>query len=217
MIELVDINLAKKLKTIYGVDFLYSVNEENDFTRWKELSEKRGFELDLPVGAFHREPSTFDETRYNNSLKLIGQGGMSRVNHDRTIGSITKFTPVNLNYKLRLYTYKFSEAINFERESWFNLHEAMLTVLFPVENGYNTFKMPITIESHSSPEEAQPYRKSRTYKLTIDIYVKSWIVFIRDVRLVHQIIVDSYNVVDKQNTDPENLLLEFYDGERIWS
>lgn len=218
MIELVDINLKNHLTTLYGADFLYSISEDNDFTRWKELSEKRGFELELPVGAFHREASTYDRNRFNLVAKKYGHG-LVKTNFDRTIGNLVRFVPVDLNYKVRLYSYKFAEVINFERASWFDLQDSILSVIFPVSNAQNTFKLPIEIENHSPPEEAQPFRKSRTYRLMLDINIKGWIADIRDVRLVHQTILELFNYTDDTDTDnpdPEELLLDFYYGDRVW-
>lgn len=216
MIELIDITLSKKLKDMYGMHFYHVSQSDDDLTRFKELSERKGLELDLPLGAFNREASTFDDTRYNLQAQRLGQNGSHIVNHDRTIGKTTQFVPVDLNYKLRFYSYKMVEAINFERKSWFELHHHMLSVMFPVSNGYNIYKMPIIIESHTEPEEAVTYRKSKAYRQTINIVIKGWIVEIRDVKLAHQILADilCYNTDTTSTT--EEMIENFYDGTRLW-
>jgi hypothetical protein len=218
LIELIDINLRNHLNTIYNTEFLYSSQEDNDYARWKEMSERKGFEMDLPVGAFHREPSSYDRSRFNFAAKKYGHG-LVRTNFDRTIGSSVQFVPVDLNYKVRLYSYSFAEMINFERASWFDLQDSILSVIFPVHNSQNTFNLPMEIENHSAPEEAQPFRKSRSYRLSIDLNVKGWVVNIKDTRLVHQTILELFNYTndtDMDNPSAEELLLDFYYGTRVW-
>lgn len=209
MIELVDIKLVEYLNDIYATNFLYCIDETADFAKFKEISEKKGFELDLPLGALGREPSTYNRERFNMQAKRLGQPHFARVNQDATIGSTTRFIPIDLTYKIRLYTYKFAEAIDFERATWFDLQDALLPVIYPVYNSEATYKLPIIVEQVTVPEETQVFRRSRTYKTTIDITVQGWVVEIKDVRLIHEVYS---NILDIDST----VLEEFYAGQRLW-
>lgn len=214
MIELIDIKLTKHLQSIYSNSFLYSIHEDNDIPKWKELSEKRGFELDFPIGAFNREQTQYDRQRFNLPNKKYGQPGLARANYDRTIGSTTKFVPIDINYKIRLYSDTFAEMVNFERYTWFDLQDSTMDIVYPVYNSRHTYTVPLTVEDFSAPEEAQPFRRSRTYRINFTINIKAWVIKIRDVRLVHQIIAEMIN--DARSDNIEESLVEFYYGERIW-